>query len=124
MTINRRALFQFFKYAVYVLLAMNVYWFFAEESAAAALQFTDGVSPGDLIEAYSSTIDTAAWVMLLLMFELETYVLEDRHFTPPVIWSLHGVRALSYLFIVYAFYGYLQNLEFLYDTTLANLGGI
>lgn len=117
MTINSSALQQFFKYAVYVLLAMNIYWFFDEESTAAALQFSDGISATDLIEAFSSTIDTAAWVVLLLMFELETYVLEDRQFTRPVTWSLHGLRALCYAFIVYAFYGYIQNLTFHYETT-------
>jgi hypothetical protein len=117
LTISRSALFQFFKYAVYVLLAMNIYWFYDEERAAAVLQFADGISGADLIEAFSATIDTAAWVVLLLMFELETYVLEDRHFTRPVTWSLHGLRALCYAFIVYAFYGYIQNLTFLFETT-------
>lgn len=117
MTINSSALFQFFKYVVYVLLGMNIYWFFDEESTAAVLQFSNGVGAADLIEAYSATIDTAAWVVLLLMFELETYVLEDRQFTKPVTWSLHGLRVLCYLFIVYAFYGYIQNLAFLYEAT-------
>jgi hypothetical protein len=117
LTINSSALFQFFKYVVYVLLGMNIYWFFDEESTAAVLQFSNGVGAADLIEAFSATIDTAAWVVLLLMFELETYVLEDRQFTRPVTWSLHGLRALCYLFIVYAFYGYIQNMTFLYETT-------
>ena len=111
MTISRVTLFQSFKYLVYVFLAMNVYWFFAEEFLAAKLQFPDGVGLQDMIEAYASTIDTAAWVVLLLMFELETYVLEERQFTRPVTWSLHGVRAVSYGFIVYSFYGYIANLE-------------
>jgi len=116
-TVNSSALFQFFKYAVYLLLAMNIYWFYAEESTAAVLQFANGVSAVDLIEAFSATIDTAAWVVLLLMFELETYVLEDRQFTKRVTWSLHGLRAICYAFIVYAFYGYIQNMTFLYETT-------
>ena len=89
--------------------------FFREEYAAAALQFADGLALADVIEAYSATIDTAAWVVLLLMFELETYVLEDRHFTPLVTRSLHGLRVICYAFIVYAFYGYLQNLYFVSD---------
>ena len=97
--ISSRALFQFFKYTVYVLLAMNIYWFFDEETTAAALQFSDGISGADFIEAFSATIDTAAWVVLLLMFELETYVLDDRHFTKAVTWSLHALRALCYAFI-------------------------
>lgn len=118
MTINSRGFFQAFKYTVYVLLAMNIYWFFDEESSAAALQFADGIDFADLIEAFSATIDTAAWVVLLLMFELETYVLDDQQFTKAVTRSLHGLRALCYAFIVYAFYGYIANLTFLYETTL------
>ncbi len=120
LTIDRWKLFQFFKYAVYILLAMNVYWFFAEEHLAARLQFPDGVGVGQLIEAYASAIDTANWVVLLLMFELETYVLEDRHFTPPVKWSLHGLRFVCYAFIVYAFYGYVANVVFLSEVSLVS----
>jgi len=116
LTISRGAFFQLFKYAVYILLAMNVYWFFAEEYSAAQLQFKDGVGLRDMIEAYAATIDTFAWVILLLMFELETYVLEDRHFTRPVALTLHGLRAICYAFIIYAFYGYVVNLLFLDGT--------
>jgi len=118
LSINSNRLFQFFKYVVYVLLAMNIYWFFDEEYTAAILQFPGGVAPPDLIEAFSATIDTAAWVVLLLMFELETYVLEDRHFTRRLTLTLHGLRALCYGFIVYAFFGYVENLSFLYEATV------
>ena len=116
MKINGAALFQTFKYIVYVLLAINIYWFYSEESLAAVVQFANGVALSDLIEAYSATIDTAAWVVLLLMFELETYVLDDRHFTRRVAWSLHGLRAICYAAIIYAFFGYVANLTFLYET--------
>ncbi len=122
MTINRGTIFQLFKYIVYVFLAMNVYWFFAEEFLAARLQFPDGVGLKDMIEAYAATIDTAAWVILLLMFELETYVLEERHFSKTVTWSLHGLRAVCYGFIVYAFYGYIVNLETM--QSVAPLAGV
>ena len=122
MTISRATIYQLFKYTVYVFLAMNVYWFFAEEHAAAGLQFPDGVALRDMIEAYAATIDTAAWVILLLMFELETYVLEDRHFTRPVTWTLHSLRAFCYGFIVYAFYGYIVNVAFL--SGVSNLTGV
>lgn len=128
MNIDRSTLFQFFKYVVYVFLAMNVYWFFAEEFAAARLQFPNGVSLRDMIEAYAATIDTAAWVVLLLMFELETYVLDDQQFTTTVTWSLHGLRAICYAFIIYAFFGYIMNLAFIQATApladIADLCGL
>jgi hypothetical protein len=115
--ISRRSLYQAFKYTIYALLTLNIYLFFAEEIAASAHQFRDGVAPGDLIEAFAATIDTAAWVILLLMFELETYILEDDHFTKPVTITLHTLRAICYSFIVYAFYGYIVNLTSLFNVS-------
>jgi hypothetical protein len=112
LTISRGTLFQLFKYTVYLLLAVNVYWFFVDEHAAAKVQFAHGLGWGDIKVAYVATIDTAAWVVLLLMFELETYVLEDEHFTRPVVLSLHGLRVLCYAFIVSAFVDYVNSLVF------------
>ena len=125
MTIDRSKLFQAFKYIVYLFLAMNIYWFYVEEVLAAKTQFPNGIGIKVIIEAYAATIDTAAWVVLLLMFELETYVLEDEHFTRRVTWSLHTLRAICYAFIVYAFYGYLANLLALDGMTpLANVSDL
>ena len=104
MNTDRGRLFQLFKYVVYALLTANIFIFFAEEWAAAPHRFVDGVVLKDMIEAFAATVDTASWVVLLLMFELETYVLDDKHFTPKVVWSLHGLRAICYGFIVYSFY--------------------
>ena len=112
MGINASRLFQLFKYTVYALLAFNAYLFWSEEVVAAALQFPNGVALYSLIDAYAATIDTVAWVVLLLMFELETYVLEDHHYSPTVTITLQAVRVLCYSFIVYAFYGYVVNLAF------------
>jgi hypothetical protein len=112
--INRDKIYRIFKYSVYGLLALNVYFFFAEEWAASAYRFTNGLALEDIIEGYTASIDTAAWVILLLMFELETYVLDDEQFTPRTTWTLHGMRAVCYAFIVYAFYGYLSELIYLY----------
>jgi hypothetical protein len=110
LSISSNRLYQLFKYAVYAFLAANVYLFYAEESAAAALQFPDGVGLDQLREAYSATIDTFAWVILLLMFELETWALDDRYFTKPVVLSLHGLRAACYVAILFAFVGYVDNM--------------
>ena len=117
MSISSSRLFQLFKYIVYALLAFDAYLFWSEEVVAAALQFPNGVSLASLIDAYAATIDTIAWVILLLMFELETYVLEDHHYNPTVTITLQGVRVLCYSFIIYAFYGYIVNLSFVYAAT-------
>ena len=118
MTINRYTLYQVFKYALYIFLSMNVYWFFAEEYQANFLLYPDGVRLGDVYDAYAATIDTAAWVVLLLMFELETYVLEDHHFTRPVRYSLHILRAVCYALIIRVFFGYFGNLQSVLDVSV------
>jgi len=115
-------LFQAFKYAVYALLTLNIFIFFAEEWAAMSHRFGGGIGFGDLIEGFAATIDTSAWVILLLLFELETYLLDDRHFTPLVTRSLHVLRVVCYAFIVYAFYGYVIKLLYLQGSSpLANV---
>jgi uncharacterized protein with PQ loop repeat len=117
LTPNSLQIFQFFKYAVYALLTLNIFLFFNIEWAGAAVRFADGVELADIIEGFVATIDTAAWVVLLLMFELETYVLEDKHFTRRVSISLHTLRAICYAFIVYSFYGYLIKLIYILGAT-------
>ena len=119
---HRGLIYQAFKYAVYAFLTANVFFFFAEEWAASAHRFADGVALSDIIEGFAATIDTAAWVVLLLMFELETFVLEDRHFTRRVTWTLHGLRFVCYVFIVYAFTGYFRKLLFV--TASVPLAGV
>ncbi len=103
-------IFQCFKYAVYLLLTYNIVLFFQDDYLASAHTFKDGVSLGEMVEAFSATVDTSAWVLLLLLFELETFILPDEKIRGLVKWSLHGVRSLCYLFIVYALYGYLVKL--------------
>ena len=122
LTLTSYKTYQAFKYVVYGLLTLNIGLFFAEEWAASGYRFSSGLGALDVIEAFAATIDTAAWVILLLMFELETWVLDDRQMTPRVSRALHLLRAVCYAFIVYAFYGYVTKLLFLH--TAIPLAGI
>ena len=106
--LNSQLAFQLFKYTVYCLLAMNVYHFFVEDYAASDQTFANGIALGQIIEAFTATIDTAAWVILLLLFELETYILDDDRIKGATKWAMHLTRALCYIFIIYSFYGYLS----------------
>ena len=117
MVATQSKLFRLFKYTVYALLTFNIWLFFSEEWAASAYRFLDGIAFSDLIEGFAATIDTTAWVVLLLIFELETYVLDDRHFSRRVTWTLQLLRVLCYSIICYAFYGYLSKLLFLQDAS-------
>jgi hypothetical protein len=88
-------------------LALNVYLFFREDFLASQEVFGNALTWDQLAEAYSATIDTAAWVVLLLLFELETAVIPDEKLRGGLKWVLMGIRFISYIFIVWAFSGYL-----------------
>ena len=111
----RFRLFKFAKYLVYVLLSFNIYLFLQEELLALSFTFADGIEAGQIIQAFSATIDTAAWVILLLMFELETAALDDGKIHVLVKWGLHGLRGICYIALLYAFTGYYQELVALYQ---------
>ncbi len=104
--IHPRRLFQIFKYLVYILLAYNILLWFREDLAASAVTFGDTVTWRNVVEAYSATIDTAAWVVLLLLFELETAVISDEKLQGGLKWFITGIVAICYVFITWAFYGY------------------
>lgn len=113
----RFRLFKAAKYTVYLLLSFNIYLFLQEELLAFSFTFAGGIEPTQLIQAFSATIDTAAWVILLLLFELETAVLSDRRIHGPVKWGLHGLRGLCGVALLYAFTGYCQELVTLYQVS-------
>lgn len=107
---RRYRLFTAVKYLTYLLLGINVYLFLQEELLTLAAMGGESVAAGQLVQVFSATIDTAAWVVLLLLFELETSVLDDRRIHGPVRWALHGIRGLCGIAIVYAFTGYYAEL--------------
>lgn len=108
MTGMRMTGYRLFKYSVYCLLAYNVWLFFLEDFAASTHTYATGVAWWNIVEAYSATIDTFAWVILLLLFELETAVIADEKLQGSLKWGLGLVRGLCYFFILYSFYGYLS----------------
>lgn len=103
---SRELWYRAFKYAIYCLLAVNVWLFFLEDSGGSAQTFSNGISWRNLVEAYSATVDTFAWVILLLLFELETAVISDEKLKGSLKTVLMAVRGVCYFFICYSFYGY------------------
>lgn len=105
------------KYLTYSLLMVNVFLFLQEETLSLEHTFVNGMSLSQFVQVFAATIDTTAWVVLLLLFELETSVLEDDRIRGAVKYTLHGVRGLCYVAIVYAFAGYCAELMTLYQTS-------
>jgi hypothetical protein len=121
--------FRVFKYTIYCLLALNIWLFFLEDYAASRVIFTQGVDWSNTVEAFSATFDTLAWVILLLLFELETAVISDDKLKGGLKWLLSAVRVLCYFFITWSLYGYfakygvVTSLEPLTDIDICELTG-
>lgn len=106
-----------FKYTVYALLIANVGLFLVEDLAASRVIFADGVTWARFIETYAQTMDTAAWVVLLLLFELETAVLSDETLRGGWARRLSVVRFACYAIVGYSAYGYLESFGFVTQTS-------
>jgi hypothetical protein len=99
-------IFRWVKYLTYALLSLNIWLFLAEEIGSAQFAIATGEEVAMGIQLFSATLDTLAWVILLLLFELETAVIPDERLRGPLRYGIHGVRMLCMLAIVMAFLGY------------------
>ena len=109
-------IFRAFKYTIYAVLALNILLFFQEESLATAKTFSQGINLEQIIHGFAATIDTAAWLVLLLIFELETSILDDGTLRKPKVqFALLSLRVFSYGLIIYALYGYFNKMLMTYN---------
>jgi len=107
----RERLFLIIKWITYGWLIYNGVQFFFDEHQAAKTVFNGQVSLSEIIKVYSGAIDSAFWVSLLLLLELETYIIDDRILKKPAVkWFMIALRSICYAFIIYAAYGYLTKM--------------
>jgi len=105
--------FNVFKLFVYGSLCWSSSQFFYEDLIAAHLLLDANSSVSEILNIFSVSIDTVSWLVLLVIFELETSILEDERLRGSLKWSLNAVSVLCYLVIIYAFTGYLGKLYML-----------
>ena len=109
--------FQVVKYATFFLLSLNIGFFFAEELATARLT-TQATGEAFLsFQLFSATLDTIAWVVLLILFELETAVIPDHRLVGALRYSIHGIRMICTAGIITAFMGYFGEWQTLSGST-------
>jgi general stress protein CsbA len=124
MTIKRTTWFQIFKYGVYTAVFFNVILFMNREFEAGAHRFSEGFTLENFMEAFTSTFDTAAWVILLLLFELETYIIPHEKMKGNLKWIFPLIRGGCYIVIVSSFIGYCNNYVWLQKFEKINIESI
>ncbi len=117
-------LFRIFKYTIFALLAYDAVLFFEGDLIASAETFGENISWRNVIEAYSATFDTIAWVVLLLLFELETAIIPDHLLKGGLKWLIKGLAAVAYFFIIYSFYGYCVKYGVITDLVAFNIADV
>ncbi|MDJ0878746.1 MAG: hypothetical protein QNI86_09050 [Halieaceae bacterium] len=109
---------QVIKYTVYAGLAINTVFYVADDYGAMLSTQPEDASLGDLLTTFATSIDMFAWLGLIALFELETYALPDEAFTRRITRLLRVGRALCYVSIIYAAYGYTVEAMDTYVVTL------
>lgn len=97
---------QVIKWTVYSALVINFFIYLYDDIVAFRSALPDDAPWSDVLEQFSTTIDMAAWLGLVFLFELETYQLPDEKFKDWVPAAFIAARMVCYLSIGYAAYGY------------------
>ena len=94
------------KWTVYTLLIVNFGFYFVDDWVRASHTLHDASTFLDLTREFATTIDESAWFLLLFMFELETYALDDTAWKGWVARVVHGVRIVCYVMVAHTIYAY------------------
>ena len=94
------------KWTVYTLLIVNFGFYIVEDSVRAAHTLHAESTILDWTSEFATTIDESAWFLLLFMFELETYALDDKTWKGWVTRLVHAIRVVCYLMIAHTIYAY------------------
>ena len=84
---KQEKIFKIFKYTVYFLLFLNIFYWLREDYLASLQLYPNGVSLEQFPIAFSAFVDTVAWVLLLLMLELETDIISDEIWIAVANWN-------------------------------------
>lgn len=103
---NLHKIQQTVKWIVYTLLIINWGFYIYEDWDRAVHTLNDSSTLFDWAREFATSIDESAWFILLFMFELQTYVLEDQDWQGWVAKTVHGVRLVCFVMIMHTVYAF------------------
>ena len=98
---------QAIKWVVYTLLIINFVFYIFEDWNRATHTLVAGSTFLDWTSEFATSIDESGWFLLLFMFELETYAVEDENWKDWVAHTVRGIRVFCYLMITHTVYAFL-----------------
>jgi hypothetical protein len=104
--IDLHKLQQVVKWIVYGLLIINWGFYILEDWDRAIHTLGPGSTLLDWTGEFATSIDESGWFVLLFMFELETYVLDDENLTGWTAKAIHTARLACFLMILHTVYAF------------------
>jgi hypothetical protein len=98
---------QAIKWTVYTLLIINFVYYLNEDWSRAVHTLRVGATFLDWLGEFASSIDETGWFVLLFMFELETYIVEDENLRGWLARTIHVGRLICYAMIAHTVYAFL-----------------
>ena len=98
--------FQLIKLVVYSLLLLNFALYVRNDVVIAAHTLRNGGSLIDWTRSFATTLDESAWIILIILLELETYVLSDKALTRKKMIFMRGTRFICYGVLAHTLYAY------------------
>lgn len=98
---------QVIKWTVYTLLIINWIYYVFEDVNRAAHILDAGSTFLDWTSEFATSIDESAWFILLFMFELETYIVDDQNFKGWLAHTIRGARLFCFALIAHTIYAFL-----------------
>jgi len=112
--LTKASVFRIFKIVVFVILMLNLFYYLYED-VTAYLYLAPDATFLDAVESFAVTIDYVAWMLLIVLFEIETSAQAKDQFTGRRKWVIAGLTAACYAVLIYAAYGYAAGLANTFD---------
>lgn len=100
------------KIIIYSTLVFSFIFFVAEDYQASLVTHRDGITVANLVSAFAASVDSFAWLVLLAIFEAETWIIDDDALKGWIKWLLGGLTITAYIIILLAFSGYISTVIF------------
>ncbi len=108
--LTKASAFKLFKTIVFLILIVNLIYYLFED-VTAYLYLAPGHGFFASMESFAVTIDYVAWMLLIVLFEIETNPHAKDRLGSAGKWILAGLTAACYVVLVYAAYGYAVGLR-------------
>ena len=92
------------KAALYALLLANFGFYLFEDWSRTSFSLTDAASFYDWVREFNTSLDELAWFTLLLIFELETYVLDESGWSTGLARIVLLIKVITFCLIGHTLY--------------------